>query len=84
MKEAMALFEHDLCGSTFFAGLKREEPPVYRGRCPNPYCNRQVLAFAKELFPSTDYARRAYIRAVRKETNDIYWQAQENETDKAA
>ncbi|MDX9762884.1 MAG: hypothetical protein RBT82_12590 [Desulfomonilia bacterium] len=83
MKEKIALFEHDLCGSKFFADVKTENPPAYMGRCPNPFCNGHVLTFAKELFPSTDYARRAYIKATKKDPEDVFWRTWESEEEKA-
>lgn len=77
MKEAnrVALFGHARCRSKFFVELRAEISPRYRGTCPNPRCNRHVVLFPEELFPSTDKARREYIRRSQGKVVPIYWQA---------
>jgi hypothetical protein len=76
MKEAnrVALYGHAKCRSKFFAELDAEFAPQYKGKCPNPNCNRHVVLFPEELFPSTDKARREYIKRSQGIEDPIYWQ----------
>lgn len=77
MKEAtkVALFGHDRCRSKFFIQLTSSAISLYRGKCPNPQCNRHVALFPEELYSSTDKARREYIRRSQGENELIYWQS---------
>jgi hypothetical protein len=77
MKEAMrvALFGHPKCRSKFFVELNAEPASQYKGKCPNPSCNRHVVLFPEELFPSTDKARREYIKRSQGIASPIYWKA---------
>ena len=77
MKEStrVALFGHDRCSSKFFVQLTAERDSQYRGKCPNPRCNRHVALYPELLYSSTDKARREYIKRSQDEVSDIYWQA---------
>lgn len=77
MKEStrVALFGHDRCRSKFFVQLNIARGSQYKGKCPNPRCNRHVALFPQELYSSTDKARREYIKKSLGDTDAIYWQA---------
>jgi hypothetical protein len=77
MKEAprVALFGHDRCSSKFFLQLNVGPDSQYKGKCPNPRCNRHVALFPEVLYTSTDKARREYIKKSQGEVSAIYWQA---------
>jgi hypothetical protein len=77
MKESnrVALFGHSKCRSKFFVELSADAASPYKGKCPNPNCNRHVVLFPEELFPSTDKARREYIKRSQGILNSIYWKA---------
>jgi hypothetical protein len=77
MKEAnrVALFGHDRCRSKFFVQLNVELESLYKGKCPNPKCNRHVALFPEELFSSMDKARREYIKRSQGDTHTVYWQS---------
>jgi hypothetical protein len=77
MKESnrVALFGHTKCRSKFFVELSADVSSSYKGKCPNPNCNRHVVLFPEELFPSTDKARREYIKRSQSVMNTIYWKA---------
>lgn len=71
----VALFGHQGCKTKFFARL--DESPrsqKYRGRCPNPHCNRTVTLFPEAMFASMDKARREYIKLTNHDIGRIYWQ----------
>jgi hypothetical protein len=74
-EKQVALFDHQSCKSKFFARLGSSPYVKYRGKCPNPHCNRRISLFPEELFSSTDKARREYIRLSQHEKIRIYWQA---------
>lgn len=76
MKEAhrVALYGHGLCRSKFFTEIDDTIAHQYKGKCPNPNCNRRVALFPEKLFTSTDKARREYIKKARDERSPIYWQ----------
>ncbi len=69
----IALFDHHGCQSKFFARLETSQPSKYKGRCPNPKCNRTVTLMPEELFTSMDKARREYIRLSSHRDIRIYW-----------
>lgn len=73
-EKQFALFDHHGCKSKFFARLESSPPVKYRGKCPNPHCNRRVSLFPEMMFSSTDKARREYIRLSQHEKISIYWQ----------
>ena len=77
MKEAIrvALFGHDLCRSKFFLQLNAGHKSQYKGKCPNPRCNRHVALFPEVLYASTDKARREYIKRSQGHIGPIYWQS---------
>lgn len=70
----LALYGHGICGSDFYTEINEERSMKYTGTCPNPSCNRRVVLAPKDLFPSTDKARRAYIREAKSGRNFIFWQ----------
>lgn len=70
----IALFDHQKCKSRFFAKFEAVGCSKYRGQCPNPRCNRKVSLNPKEMFASTDKARREYIRLSHHRDFQIYWQ----------
>jgi hypothetical protein len=67
----LALYGHGLCGSDFYTEIDEDRSMKYNGTCPS--CNKRVVLAPKELFPSTDKARRAYIREARNGRNTILW-----------
>jgi len=72
----IALFDHQGCQTKFFARFDVSSGPLkYRGRCPNPHCNRTVSLFPETLFTSMDKARRAYIKLTNNDIGKIFWQA---------
>jgi hypothetical protein len=73
--KTLALFGHGECGTTFFAGSNDANGLGYQGHCPNPSCNRKVALLPKAVFPSTDKARREYIRKAKHGNDAIFWQA---------
>ena len=73
-KKNVALFDHQECKSRFFARIESSAALRYRGRCPNPACNKKVSLKAEEMYVSTDKARRKYIRLSNHPKNQIYWQ----------
>jgi hypothetical protein len=77
MKETtrVALFGHDRCRSKFFLQLNASVDSQYKGKCPNPMCNRHVALFPEVLYTSTDKARREYIKRSQGHIGAIYWQA---------
>jgi len=71
----VALFDHQGCQTKFFARFDGFASPLkYRGRCPNPHCNRTVSLFPETLFNSMDKARRAYIKLTNNDIGNIFWQ----------
>ena len=71
----VALFDHPGCQTKFFARLDSSvNSHKYRGRCPNPRCNRTVSLFPEVMFTSMDKARREYIKLTHTEIGRIYWQ----------
>ncbi|HQG30569.1 MAG TPA: hypothetical protein PLA83_01460 [Deltaproteobacteria bacterium] len=72
-RKEYALFSHGECGSKFFTEPNDYKAREYKGRCPNPSCNMQVVLIPEELFQSIDNARRAYIKEVRRNSDFIFW-----------
>jgi len=71
----VALFDHQGCNTKFFARLDGSTgAQKYRGRCPNPHCNRTITLFPETMFASMDKARREYIKLTNHEIGRIYWQ----------
>jgi hypothetical protein len=70
----VALFGHAKCRSKFFVELSELASP-YKGKCPNPHCNKHVVLFPEQLFPSTDKARREYIKRSQGVASPVYWKA---------
>jgi hypothetical protein len=73
-RKQVALFDHQGCRTKFFARLKAHDSSKYRGKCPNPKCNRRVSLKPEEKYISTDKARREYIRLSHYPRISIYWQ----------
>jgi hypothetical protein len=74
-KAKVALFDHQGCKTKFFARVEiSADARKYRGRCPNPHCNRTVSLFPEALFTSMDKARREYIKLANTRLERIYWQ----------
>lgn len=73
-EKQVALFDHQGCRSKFFAKLEDHDDSKYRGKCPNPACNRRVSLKPEEKFPSMDKARREYIRLSHYPRIRVYWQ----------
>lgn len=70
----LALYGHGLCSSDFFSEINEDRSINYCGTCPNPNCKRRVELSPKELFSSTDKARRVYISKTKSGRNPIFWQ----------
>ncbi|HQA72300.1 MAG: hypothetical protein GXY28_00380 [Bacteriovoracaceae bacterium] len=71
----VALFDHQGCNTKFFARLDGSTgAQKYRGKCPNPHCNRTITLFPEAMFASMDKARREYIKLTNHEIGRIYWQ----------
>ncbi len=70
----VAQFGHPTCRSVFFVKLTGGLSSQYRGKCPNPDCNRRVVLTPRRLFNSIDKARREYIKLFHYEKNRIFWQ----------
>ncbi len=73
--KSIALFDHRGCRTKFFARLQNSSRSLlYRGKCPNPSCNRTLSLYPEETYVSTDKARREYIKLLSFQGNRIYWQ----------
>lgn len=70
----LALYDHKSCGSVIFAEIDTAERSGYKGKCPNPNCNKRVLLRPKTFFHSIDQARRDYIKKTRSGENSVFWQ----------
>jgi DNA-directed RNA polymerase subunit RPC12/RpoP len=68
----LALYGHGLCGSDFYTEIDEDRSMKYSGTCPS--CNKRVVLAPKELFPTTDKARRSYISKAKSGQNFIFWQ----------
>ena len=73
-QKKVALFGHHGCRSKFFARLEAHDSFKYRGKCPNPKCNRRVSLMPEEKYTSMDKARREYIRLSHYPRMKISWQ----------
>jgi hypothetical protein len=71
----VALFGHDSCRTRFFTELDDKSESHYRGKCPNPKCNRHVVLFPETLFTSTDKARREYIKESQSRQDLVFWKS---------
>ena len=71
----LALYDHGSCGSEFFAEIDNEERSRYKGKCPNPNCNKPVELSPKTFFHSIDKARRDYIKKTRNGDSFVFWHA---------
>lgn len=72
--KSIALFDHHGCRTKFFMRLDNAfQSAVFKGKCPNPSCNRNVSLFPEVTFSSTDKARREYIKLITYNNNRIFW-----------
>jgi hypothetical protein len=73
-KTTLAVYDHGSCGSIFFAQIDNPQRSGYKGKCPNPHCNKHVALSPKTFFHSIDKARRDYIRMTKSGVHSVYWQ----------